>query len=482
MNLSILRKTTLLLGFIITLSATVFSHPWKPSKYIVIDTDGGIDDFRTINLLLSSPSVRVLGISCSNGVLSAEQTYQKLIGLLETTHHQGILSSINTSELSIARRCSTAVNFKWGDVTQQSDSILSHIHMLKHILANTKEKITFLNLAGLRTTVSYAKNIKNLKDRTERIFWLSDYQNIHQSFNYLIDTSSYNEIVSRNIPIHIIDGSLNIPEYSADYPQKLKNTGMVHAIKTASSFSEVQSPFTMKMYDETGAVFMHFPEFFKSDTISEFLSYSTLNPNTSEQQISKCLLQIIQGKTMNKNQLFSTFPLNSNAYAEDVRPITEQTIYKFGKDEWIACVMTMEMHRHVGTYALMGAKMGIVAREYFGAGIDEVEIVTYAGSKPPYSCLNDGLQVSTGATLGHGLIHHANTTEILPAAEFTYLGQKIRVELKEFYRDKIKQEIKEAHMLYGLDSDEYWDLVRLRTINYWSDWDRNKIFNIKKIH
>jgi pyrimidine-specific ribonucleoside hydrolase len=460
---------------------TLYPHPWKPSEYIVIDTDGGIDDFRTINLLLASPSVRVLGISCSNGVLSAGQTHEKLLGLLEATHHQGILSSINNSELSIAKGCSTAVNFRWGDVTQQSDTILSHIQMLNHILNNTKERVTLLNLASLRTTVSYAKNINNLIERTNKILWINDYQDINNSFNYLIDTLSFKETIARNIPIQIINGAKNITEYATEYPEKLQKTGMVHALKTASSFSAIQSPYKMKIFDETGAIYIHFPDFFLNDTINEFRIHSSLLPNISEQDINQCLLQIIQGETMNKNQLFSSFPMNVKDYADDIKPITEQTIYRFGKNEWIACVLTMEMHRHVGTYALIGAKMGIVAREYFGAGIDEVEIVTYSGSTPPYSCLNDGLQVSTGATLGHGLIHHAKTKEILPAAEFEYLGQKIRIELKKNFRNQIKQEIKEARMLYGLESDEYWDLVRLRTIYYWSKWDRNKIFKITKI-
>jgi pyrimidine-specific ribonucleoside hydrolase len=48
------------------------SHPWKPSHYVIIDTDGGIDDMRAITMLLASPDVRVLGITVSGGALSSE--------------------------------------------------------------------------------------------------------------------------------------------------------------------------------------------------------------------------------------------------------------------------------------------------------------------------------------------------------------------------------------------------------------------------
>ena len=48
--------------------------------------------------------------------------------------------------------------------------------------------------------------------------------------------------------------------------------------------------------------------------------------------------------------------------------------------------------------------MGIRAREYFNTGVDEFSAVSFAGSIPPLSCMNDGIQVSTGATPGHGLL------------------------------------------------------------------------------
>ena len=72
--------------------------------------------------------------------------------------------------------------------------------------------------------------------------------------------------------------------------------------------------------------------------------------------------------------------------------------------EWKIVVLTNEFHEHMGIYSILGAKMGLRAREYFHLGIDELEILSFAGSTPPVSCLNDGLQVSTGATLGHGTI------------------------------------------------------------------------------
>ena len=129
-------------------------------------------------------------------------------------------------------------------------------------------------------------------------------------------------------------------------------------------------------------------------------------------------------------------------------------------------------------YAIIGNKMGVRAREYFGAGIDEMKIVSFAGVTPPYSCMNDGLQVSTGATLGHGLISVASDTLKLPEAEFSYMGRKIKITLKEKYRKRIESEISGYRLVYGLSSDMYWELVRKAALSYWASWNRHEIFTI----
>ena len=42
--------------------------------------------------------------------------------------------------------------------------------------------------------------------------------------------------------------------------------------------------------------------------------------------------------------------------------------------------MTDEFHGHLGVFSIVGAKMGIRAREIFGVGPDMLNVVTYAGT------------------------------------------------------------------------------------------------------
>jgi formylmethanofuran dehydrogenase subunit E len=129
----------------------------------------------------------------------------------------------------------------------------------------------------------------------------------------------------------------------------------------------------------------------------------------------------------------------------------------------------------------VGAKMGIKARELFGVGPDMLNVVTFAGSKPPYSCLNDGIQVSTGATLGMGTIHPGNDSTTMPSAIFTYKNRSIRITLKKEYLEKVDADINEGIVKFGLMDDGYWKLVRRNALKYWLEWDRNKIFDISEI-
>jgi pyrimidine-specific ribonucleoside hydrolase len=168
-------------------------------------------------------------------------------------------------------------------------------------------------------------------------------------------------------------------------------------------------------------------------------------------------------------------------YNYDVRPIMDSAIARYGYDEWKAAVMTDEFHGHLGVFSIVGAKMGIKARELFGVGPDMLKVTTYAGNKPPYSCLNDGIQVSTGATLGMGTIYVADDSITQPAAVFEYKDRSIRLSLKKEYLEKVDADIDEGIVKFGLMDDGYWKLIRRNALKYWVEWDRDVIFDVVEI-
>ena len=175
------------------------------------------------------------------------------------------------------------------------------------------------------------------------------------------------------------------------------------------------------------------------------------------------------------------FPLDPELYVYDVREIMGSALVKYGIEEWKACTLTDEFHGHLGVFSIVGAKMGIRAREYFGIGTDLLEISSYAGSVEPFSCLNDGLQVSTGATLGQGSIHLINDSIARPQAVFIYGDKSIKITLKDKYLQQLKAVIGEGIKNYGLQDEDYWNLIRQTAIKFWLEWNRNEIFDLEII-
>ena len=176
-----------------------------------------------------------------------------------------------------------------------------------------------------------------------------------------------------------------------------------------------------------------------------------------------------------------------------IEAMAERTIARWGKEEWRAVILTNEIHGHIGIYSTIGAKMGIYALEFISRCCNKMEnlkILSFAGSRPPVSCFNDGLQISTGATLGHGAIEIAKSSaeskehaDARVEAIFRFRAicgteakeMQLRVWLKEELRQQIAGDIANAVKQYGHTPD-YWLQVRRLALDYWQQWNRAEIF------
>ena len=461
-------------------SAIINAHPWKSKHYVIIDTDCGIDDFRAISMLLASPSVRVLAITTSNGVLNSKEGYFKVKSLLNQYHHEGILAGANLNPEIKAKNCQTASDFKWGKKTEPGNIIPSHIEIINQVLANSDEKLTFISLGSLSTVSSCYAGCPEFSERLKQIVWSADYETLPESFNYILAPKAYIAVEAGNLPLSIVNGNIYGLIYDADILNEIDKIQTPYSKQFYRSITETKSPFSNFWYDEIAVIYLHHPELFRTDTISTGLFNCYITTLQGVSHLEHEFVEILSGIAVSPNQVLSKFTLDTSDYRPDIQPIAESALLKYGREEWVSCVMANELHRHLGVYAIIGSKMGIRAKEYFGAGIDELKIMSYAGANPPLSCMNDGLQVSTGATLGHGLISVAADSLKLLKADFVYMNREITISIKEAYRKEIVSEVREFRLLYGLDSDIYWELVRKLAIKCWSTLDRHNIFDIEE--
>jgi pyrimidine-specific ribonucleoside hydrolase len=472
------RTITLLLTILITLN--VLAHPWKPRHYVIIDTDGGIDDIKAITMLLASPDVRVLAVSVSPGAINSQSGYIKIKSLLNSFYHEGIPAGINSSCSFKSPDFAQAMSAKWGNEESVSLSDAPEsIKMLGEILAAEKNKITMVCLGGLSTAWSAISQIPQFRNSVKKIIWSADGINDRKGFNYNIDPEAASYVIGSGIPLTVVKGNSELQFYDQDLTNRISEIHNAYS-GIISGFLDSEAGKTHKysssLVDDALPVYLHFPYLFIADSSKKGIEAS---PGNIDQIREKTVL-IFKGETVERNQVVKEFPLTPSFYFNDIEPSVSEIIRKYGKDEWVSGVIANELHRHLGVFAIIGVKMGIRAREYFNTGVDEFTVTSSAGSMPPLSCMNDGLQVSTGATPGHGLLTVLNDSPA-PSAEFRYMNQKIRLTLKPEIAAMISNELKEINFVYGLDSDIYWELVRKNSIKYWQKLDRHDIFVIEKL-
>ncbi|KYK31599.1 MAG: formylmethanofuran dehydrogenase subunit E family protein [Theionarchaea archaeon] len=61
-------------------------------------------------------------------------------------------------------------------------------------------------------------------------------------------------------------------------------------------------------------------------------------------------------------------------------------------------------HGHLGPYLVLGLKMGILARNLLDGTPFTMKAEVHTQKKPPHSCIVDGIQFTSGCTLGKGNI------------------------------------------------------------------------------
>ena len=470
-----MKKQILIIALLLSFLASS-GHPWKPAHNIIIDTDCGIDDMRTITILLASPDVNILGIIVSAGALSPYDGYKKMKSMLNSYHHEGIPVTINYNLRGLDLPLPSSV--KWGDESNIRVPETNGFNKLcRNIVQNGTTGISFIALASLNSISELINSGVFTSEHVAEIIWSNGSLSRLSGFNYNIDRRSVNKILKCDIPLKTIGYPGDKTFYSESFINDLNKINSRYTAKICSVIKN--SPgidshdFAWQAADEMTVIYLHYPDLFLPTNVKDHQFFRPGNIDDLRYHIIK----IIRGETVSRNQVFKSIPTDTSFYQPDLQPFINDIISNHGIDEWECGVLTNEMHRHLGVYSIIGVKMGILAREYFHVGVDMIEVISFAGSMPPLSCMNDGLQISTGATTGHGLLN-VTSEELSAMADFTHNGVTIRIRLNEDIANKVNKELKELNFVHGLDSDIYWELVRQRAILHWKNLSRYEIFNI----
>jgi pyrimidine-specific ribonucleoside hydrolase len=174
--------------------------------------------------------------------------------------------------------------------------------------------------------------------------------------------------------------------------------------------------------------------------------------------------------------LFTRYPTDPGLYRPDVAPLVPRLIARHGYEEFKAALLTNELHRHLGIISILGAKMGIRARELLGADLDALSVRSLAGLEPPLSCLNDGLQTATGASLGRGTIR-VSGDQPRAAAEFGDRdGRRLRLSARPEVLARLREDIGRTARTHPGLTPLYFREVRRLALEAWLELDRREIF------
>ena len=101
-------------------------------------------------------------------------------------------------------------------------------------------------------------------------------------------------------------------------------------------------------------------------------------------------------------------------------------------------VALRRFHGHLGVYVTLGLRMGAIGKRRFG---HYKGLTATVRSQPelPMRCVLDGIQFSSGCTMGKGNISLEPAAE--PEVTFEKEGKRLRVALKPGWRERIDREM-----------------------------------------
>lgn len=478
-----MKKYTITVLYLFTLLNGISAHSGKPKYHVIIDNDGAIDDMRAISILLSGNDIRVLAITCSQGTLMPNTVFDKTKSLLSAFHHEGIPMGISEKlNQTLPFWSSFAQDIIWGNNQNKSDYFKPKSNdVLNKCTENYKGKITLIALGTLQTYAEWLEKNPEKINKIERIIWYNNHK-LKEGFNFKISPKSYDFIKKTGIQLDIVENNSLI---NNDYINKLKQTNSKYAqqivkVHQQKSVIEKIKQNHIHLWDDIVPLYLTVPILFETKKEKQ-INFVSLNKSIKEDDIHEILCKLLVSSTQTNNRVFINFPTDTLLYKKNYAKILKSTLKKYGANEWKAISLTNEIHGHTGIYSIIGAKMGIRAIEYFNVGVNNLRVTSFAGKKPPLSCFNDGIQISTGSTIGQGLISISDKISKIPSATFEFNNHKIHISVKKEIAEKMQIDIKYGVKTYGLLTDKYWKYIENLALKYWVNYNRNEIFIIKII-
>ncbi len=102
----------------------------------------------------------------------------------------------------------------------------------------------------------------------------------------------------------------------------------------------------------------------------------------------------------------------------------------------------VRFHGHLGPFLVLGLRAGLAAISFLGRDPFKTKAVVRTKLRPPHSCFIDGIQFSSGCTLGKGNIQVERENEV--SVCFYNEGRQARIKVKEEALRLLEQGLSES--------------------------------------
>jgi len=476
-----------LLLLILFFAGTAHAHTYRVP--VLVDTDMALDDMRALTMILNSHMAEVRLVVTSDGVTSPSKGIQNLARLMNRIGRDGIPAA--------AGKISVKPAPPWRDLSENAlepfNKILPSKWLNKgaaseivKVLNGLEKKIVYLCLGPLTNLADALELDPGIAGKISRLIYYGGHpDDPDPGWNTERDPDAALTVFQSGLTINTMHmAHEKLLNFDTEIWQRINEmeSDSAKVVKEMHSKPEIRKKIMQghfRIWDEMAVIYLNRPSLFHfrpSSTHTHVMSLESFNRNEVIETYFSLLGHAADFHLSSRQSVvLKKFPTDSSLFREDVKPRVKDIIVRYGLEEWKACFLTNEFHRHLGIYSLIGAKMGVRARELLGAPFDELTVVSFAGGEPPLSCMNDGLQVSTGASLGRGTIE-VSVINPRPAALFSHDEKKLTLSLKPGIIGKIKKDIKNALREFGGLNEDYFSHIRTLSIRYWYEFDRKEIF------
>jgi pyrimidine-specific ribonucleoside hydrolase len=448
----------------------------------------GLDDVRALALLLGDPHLEVKAVVTSEGSASPQAGVRNL---------RRVLQFLGRPEIPLGQgEASEAAPPPWraradslGGAPLPQGPAASPAPASRDVIAETlqanPDKLTYICLGPLTNLAAVLTQNPELRQRLKALFYAgTPPDDPSPSWNTARDLEAARRVFASGVQIFAFHLKPHPLHLDVDLLKQIQDLD-TPAAKLISLL--YQCPQTKKLlgtehsqtWDDSIPLYLNDPSLGRLEARAGTPPVQVL-VNWDGNRARVTYLELLQGSgsqflAPRETVVLRRYPTEPREFRPDVRPFLKQIIARHGLEEFKAALLTTEMHRHLGTFSILGAKMGIRAREILGANLGTLAVETKAGLKPPLSCINDGLQVATGASLGRGTIR-VREGEPIPAATFQYGSQKLTLRLKEDIFRRIGAEQEVAGQRFGNASPGYFQEIRASSLKHWLEFDRREIF------